>query len=211
MNAMVMYDRETDTLWSQFLGEAVEGQLTGTKLDVLASQLTTWGEWKNENPDTLVLDTGTDSSVIDSYSRYYLDARTGRTGQTNYDDRLFPKELVVGVTANNSQRAYAFKHLKAAPIVNDTLEDRSIVVVFNGDGGGTAVFDRTVDERTLTFAPVDDSSLMSDEETGSVWSKSTGEAVSGPLEGELLQRISSFASFWFAWNDFYPGTEVYVP
>ena len=32
MNAMVMYDRETDSLWSQFLGKAVDGSMKGRTL-----------------------------------------------------------------------------------------------------------------------------------------------------------------------------------
>ncbi|HAG55000.1 MAG TPA: hypothetical protein DCL17_01190 [Dehalococcoidia bacterium] len=31
MNALVMYDRETRTLWSQFLSQAVMGELAGTE------------------------------------------------------------------------------------------------------------------------------------------------------------------------------------
>lgn len=44
LNALVMYDRQTDSLWSQFLGVAVQGPLAGTKLEVLPSVLTDWGQ-----------------------------------------------------------------------------------------------------------------------------------------------------------------------
>lgn len=40
-NALVMFDRESDTLWSQLLGEAVDGPLQGTKLEPIASLQTT--------------------------------------------------------------------------------------------------------------------------------------------------------------------------
>ena len=32
-NSLVMYDRETESLWSQFLGESVDGPKLGTKLE----------------------------------------------------------------------------------------------------------------------------------------------------------------------------------
>ena len=52
---------------------------------------------------------------------------------------------------------------------------------------------------------------MTDLETGSVWDKATGVAVTGELEGERLVRRESFVSFWFAWTDYHPDTEVYRP
>ena len=56
MNALVMYDHQTDTLWSQFLGEGVKGPLTGKSLELLPLTHTTWDAWKSAHPDTLVLD-----------------------------------------------------------------------------------------------------------------------------------------------------------
>lgn len=68
MNALVMYDRQTETLWSQFLGQAMEGELAGETLGIMASQLVMWSTWKEEHPDTLVLDTG--GGVYDQYNSY---------------------------------------------------------------------------------------------------------------------------------------------
>ena len=50
---MVMYDRETDSFWSQFLGEAIDGPKKGAKLEFILAQMVTWGSWKEEHPDTL--------------------------------------------------------------------------------------------------------------------------------------------------------------
>ena len=55
---LVMYDRETDTLWHQESGSGVEGELAGQQLDELPEEqwrITTWKEWRQEHPDTLVL------------------------------------------------------------------------------------------------------------------------------------------------------------
>jgi hypothetical protein len=52
---------------------------------------------------------------------------------------------------------------------------------------------------------------MTDDETGSVWDMATGVALSGDLEGQRLDRLPSFVSFWFAWPDYYPSTEIYQP
>ena len=185
-----MVDRETESLWSQFLGEAVEGPLPGVRLEFVSSQLTTWDEWKAQHPNTSALDTGLSGPAPDSYLRYYTDARSGRLGQTKYDDRLGAKELMLGI--------------------NGEFEGRPIVVAFNIPAAFVAAFDRTVDKLTLVFKDVDDTS-MTDGRAGSIWRKDTGVALEGPLKGKHVKRIRSLTTFWFAWSDFNPQTEIYVP
>ena len=75
-----------------------------------------------------------------------------------------------------------------------------------------AAFVRRVDRRTLTFEPAPGSpgvALIRDGETGSLWQVLTGQAVEGELFGERLERLPSHYSFWFAWSDFHPRTELY--
>ena len=211
MNALVMYDRETDTLWSQFLGRAVEGPLNDTELELIPADITTWGDWKKRHPDTLALDTGFKRPIRDSYTNYYREARAGILGQSNYDDRLQLKELVIGVVGESSQIAYAYAEMLDNPLIHDDFEERPLLLAFNPDGGAVSVFDRTDDEEVFTFEAVEDILLMSDAGTGSIWRKDTGEAIEGPLQGTKLPRVEAITSFWFAWNDFYPNTAVYTP
>ena len=110
MNALVMYDHQTNTLWSQFLRKGVKGELKGVELGVVPATQTTWAAWAELHPDTLVLDKGS-AYTVDSYERYYTDSgRSGIHGQFNPDDRLPPKELVVGKTLTAKQ-----KHTRSAP------------------------------------------------------------------------------------------------
>ena len=218
MNALVMYDHRTDTLWSQFLAEAVRGPLTGEKLTLLPVQLTTWGAWKAQHPDTLFLDNGGGGNPLefyDPYSAYYASGSAGILGESNRDERLLTKEFVVGLVNGTVQRAYPFRYLNQAPVLNDTFAGRSIVVTFDTENGAAAVFDRSAGARVLTFELLgertDGQPLMKDLETGSTWTGATGEAVSGPLAGQRLEQVDSFVSFWFAWSDFHPDTELYVP
>jgi hypothetical protein len=60
-----MYDRETDTLWSQFLGQGVDGPLEGVRLEAIPSQLISWAGWKRQYPDTSILETL--DTVFDPY------------------------------------------------------------------------------------------------------------------------------------------------
>ena len=207
LNAMVMYDRQTDTLWSQFLGEAVEGPLAGTTLDFVASRLTRWSLWKEEHPDTLVLDTGT--RAYDQYDSYYISPSSGSLGESNLDDRLISKDLVVGLVGKDMQRAYAHKHLTKIRVLNDTFEDRDIVVTLDLNSGSTGVFHRDVDGRVLDFSQGPGPLDMTDTETGTVWDKLTGVAREGELKGARLTPWPYFNAFWFAWMDFYPNTELF--
>ena len=209
LNAMVMYDRQTDSLWSQFLGEAVEGPLAGAKLELVSSQLTTWSAWREEYPDTLVLDTL--GPVSDQYAPYYADGRSGVLGQSHFDGRLGSKDLVVGIAGQANQKAYAHSDLARTPVLHDTFEGLDILVAFDVATRSTSVFHSKLDGRGLTFSQAPSPSEMTDAETGSVWSKLTGVATGGPLKGKRLTRYPSFDVFWFAWTDFYPDTELFVP
>jgi hypothetical protein len=212
MNAVVLYDHQTDSLWSQFLAQAVAGPLAGTRLELISSSLTTWEAWSEEHPDTLLLDRsgGFFASSGDSYAGYFRSQQAGILGEANHDPRLPVKELVVGLDHGVAQRAYAFRDLARDSVVNDVYQGEAIVVAFDTESESAAVFSREAAGQLLTFTQTG-RRTMQDAETGSTWSMDTGRAMEGPLAGTDLERVRSFVSFWFAWSDFYPETEVYEP
>lgn len=216
MNAVVLYDHQTDTLWSQFLTEAVEGELAGARLELLPSQLTTWQAWADRYPDTLALDKTlhrrrSDPALLtDPYEGYYRSDRAGILGETNPDDRLPRKTLVVGLDWGGAPRAYDLPTLAGARVVNDSYGGQPIVVTYDPASGAHGVFSREVEGRTLTMRP-SDSLTMQDNETGSTWEQSGGAAIAGALSGARLTPLRSFIAYWFAWSDFHPTTELYAP
>ena len=208
-NVLVMYDRRTESLWSQLLGEAVEGELKGTKLEYFPSVMTTWEEWKTLYPGTVALVKGYSGSA-DPYDSYYASDRAGVIGETFQDDRLQTKQFVVGVARGDEAVAYPFSVLSLEPAVNDEVGGTPVLVVFGADEVTGVVFGREVQGQTLTFSLSDPESLtLTDAETGSTWEGLTGRATDGPLAGERLTRLKSTSSFWFGWKDFYPETRVY--
>ena len=52
---MVMYDRATESWWQQFLGEAIVGQRTGTKLKMIPARLESWSNFRARHPGGKVL------------------------------------------------------------------------------------------------------------------------------------------------------------
>ena len=75
---LLMYDRETGSLWSQMLQRAITGPLTGAVLAMLPAEHSTWEHWRTEHPNTLVLslDTGFKRDYgLDPYREYVEDGR----------------------------------------------------------------------------------------------------------------------------------------
>lgn len=196
MNALVMYDRQTDSLWSQILGEAVAGPLKGTKLEFVPALHTTWADWKAEHPDTLALVKGY-SGAYDGYS-------------------LYVKEFVVGVELGGEAVAYPFSALNDQPVVNDAIGGVPVLVVFDADSGASAVFDRRMGDTPLTFSASGGTTAvatpyltLTDAETGSTWAGMSGLAADGALAGTQLAVIKSTRIFWFSWKDWYPDTRIF--
>ena len=207
MNVLVMYDRQTNTLWSQLLGEAVEGPLKGTRLEFLPSWQTTWEDWKTQHPNTLALRKGF-SGGREPYAGYFNSSAAGVIGETIRDDRLYVKEFVIGVEIQNEPVAYPFSLLNNEPVVNDSVGGEPVLVTFDSETASGVVFSRDMDGQTLIFTGGSDL-VLTDEETGSTWDGRSGLATDGPLAGQQLERLKSTRSFWFGWKDFYPETRIY--
>jgi hypothetical protein len=207
-NVLVMYDRQTGSFWSQLLGEAVQGEMLGTKLEFLPAFQTTWEDWKTTHPDTIALEKSY-AGNFDPYRGYYSSQSEGVLGASQVDERIGQKEFVIGVEHLGDKVAFPFSVLSLEPIVNYQVGSTPILVVFNPDTATGVVFERRLDDgETLTFEAENGLTLV-DLETGSTWDGLNGIAISGPLVGESLTRVKSTQSFWFGWYDFHPDTDVY--
>ena len=211
MNAVVMYDHQSNTLWSQFLSRGVKGPLVNQALEIVPAVQTTWQQWLNLHPDTLVLDKR-GSYQGDTYEGYYSGGSKGILGEANKDKRLPSKELVLGMVVAGLAKAYPFSVISDQTVINDRFAGEDVVVTFETISESGAAFERRLEGRTLKFEPAEERegvALMRDLETGSLWQVLTGQAVDGPLFGQRLERLPSHYSFWFAWSDFHPETDLY--
>ena len=110
---VLMYDRATDSLWSQLKMVAVSGPRAGTTLDWLASQIMPWQQWKARYPDGKVLSTETGHSRNYSrmpYQGYENTPRTMFPVSGNRDD-FSPKTWVAGVIVNSQAHAFELAQL----------------------------------------------------------------------------------------------------
>ena len=184
MNAMTWWDHETESIWSQPWGRSIEGHYKGTELFLLPSQITTWGSWKAEHPYTLAM-------TNDSF-------RIGFRQKFNPD-------FVIGLILADQAKAFYYRDVAAASIVNDAIGNIPIFVWAAADNFHAYV--RQAAGQTLSFRL--DGDLLLDNETGSTWDITRGLATAGPLKGESLQPVPSSSAFDWAWEDFYPDTEFY--
>ncbi len=130
---LLMYNRtgdsETESLWSQVLGEAVLGPETGMKLTILRSDTVRYGEWKREHPKTKVLsrDTGASRTYgADPYGNYYTDSSVS-FGATFSDSRLHPKTFIIGIEVDGLFKAYSKDALKVG-ITEDRFAGQDLTI-----------------------------------------------------------------------------------
>jgi peroxiredoxin len=206
---LVMYDRKTNTYWSQILGQGIVGELAGFELPRLPLETLEWGNWKLLYPDTQVLsqDTGFARSYgRDPYSFYY--ASPGLMFPVENDDgRLHSKTLVYGVDLHGSAKAYPEDEIRSIRILNDEVGGEELLILWHPEKNVVSIFSRAVAERVLEFELRE--GRLFDIETGTEWNFN-GVALGGELSGENLTVIVAPAHFWFAWAAFKPDTSLFI-
>ena len=220
---LVMWDRQTESWWQQITGEAIVGELTGTKLTFIPAPLVSWSAFRDSFPDGKVL--SRDTGFARNYDRPPYNGYDDLGNipflfSGNIDDRLQAVERVVTLNVGDVAVAYPFGALEKQPVINDTVNGQDVVIFFAGGTlsafagrgntdnravGATAVYEPVVDGEKLIFKVEAD--VIVDEETGSKWNI-LGRAVEGPLEGSRLAPVVHANHFWFAWAAFNPATEV---
>jgi hypothetical protein len=141
---LLMYDHQTESLWSQVGMHAVAGPLTREKLTPIVLEHTIWREWRTAHPSTVVLSTRTGSfrnydrdpyAGYDESSELFFDT-------THFDSRYHPKEWVVGLDIDGVAKAYPFMELKkvSSPLV-DHVNGRRLTVRFKAESRSASVAD----------------------------------------------------------------------
>jgi len=221
---MVMYDRQTDSLWQQLTGDAIVGKHTGMQLTVVSSQVVPWDSFAKNFPDGKVLSRQT------GYAQRY---GTTPYGGYEFSDRLMfpvplkrkvnvrPMERMLTLMLAGKVRAYTFASLRRRKVSEGKIKDRRYVVFYEP----TAL--TTMDTRTIADAravgsvgvfstDLDGERLKFEFKNGKVFDKGTkstwsflGTAVDGPLKGKQLEPIEHGVYYAFAVLAFYPNAELF--
>ncbi len=210
---LLLYDRETGSVWSQLLELAVFGSRQGEQPENMHVFETTFTTLKSMYPDALVLTR--DTGHFFAYNIYpygnYLEESGLLFQVSRQDSRMQPKQRVIGIHEGSSSKVYQLGAFGAlTQTINDQFNGQSIVVVGNSKHSFAAIYSRVLPDGTiLNFSPINDAlpNVMSDDE-GNVWNI-LGEAVSGPRAGEQLATTRSFVAMWFAWVSHFDSVEIY--
>jgi hypothetical protein len=226
---LVMYDRQTRSYWPQATGQAAVGPLTGRRLKLLPAQLVSFGDWRAEHPDGLVLSARTGATRPYGENPYVGYDRPGSRPSLfvgELDPRLPPKARILGILADGRALAIPYAVLTGSAAegrfatVRASVAGTEVIVFWRSgtvsaldrasiaasrDVGASAAFLPAGAGRSLTFVATPEGIV--DDQTGSTWSI-LGTAVEGPLTGERLESAITMESFWFAWASFYPETEL---
>lgn len=220
---LIMYDRQTESWWQQFTGDAIVGEYSGTILEPINSQVVAFEQFLQSFPNGIVLsqDTG--------FNRFY-----GETPYPGYDSpggipflfnrgidfRLPPLERVLAIASASSSIIYPFSYLDKNPLINTEFEEKKILVISQASMVSTmdkknikdsntmltaAAFERTIDGEELIFTL--DHGRIYDSQTKSEWNI-FGKAIAGSLKGAALKQIDKNVHFAFAWFAFHSNTKI---
>ena len=217
-----MYDRATRTLWHQFTGKPIIGELVGSDADLkfFPTSRTTWGEWKVEHPDTTVVTREggtyppwTYTNESDERSIYYA-YRVNPDSMfpiAHRDEVLPPKAEILGVTVNGIDKAYPIARLRDERIVHDRIADIDLVVIASASSSDAHIYENP---DGLNFELPDDAPeagfpLKIVDQYGNEWNVSRDQLENASDSSNVLRVVPSNVSFWFGWYAFHRGTELY--
>ncbi len=154
----VMYDRRTNTYWSQIDGLAIVGVLTGMELSPISIDTVAWRDWRAAHPDSEVLSRETGFSRPygrGQYASYYEDSSI-LFPVSSRDDRIHPKTVIFGIEIDGVYAAYCEDDL----IEHGSIEDEvsGVAILVSRDEAGTvsvinlATSEEIVKERDFWFA-----------------------------------------------------------
>jgi hypothetical protein len=187
----VLYDQETQSLWSQILGQAKRGLLRGKSLTLIPSVLTDWRTWALHHPESTV-------ALLGPTSTEY---------QWGKDESLV--RFVLGVRNGVHAKAWGFDVLSRTQAFPDDWEGRPVLAVLDRSSLTARLYSREIDGRVATFQA--DQGELTDLESNSTWNPVTGTAVAGPLTGRSLVALPAVISLREAWLRFHPESEITQP
>ncbi len=205
----LMYDKDTQSLWSTTWGEPVIGPLVDKNIRLERSYLvtTSWGEWKRRHPDTRVLslDTGyrRDYGEGVAYNAYFSTDELMFSISTS-DNRLKNKDEVLALTFpthSGKTMAISADFLRDMPVYENRLGEMKFVVLTDASGAN-----RVFETNGVEFESYDQDVTATDSR-GNRWVMSEDKLVG---DGKELARLAGHRAFWFGWHSAFPDTILVV-
>jgi len=153
---LLLYDRQTQSLWDPVKHQVIEGQKSGAVLMRFPSTVMTWNTYKRLQPNGQVLSRDTEFDrdyTHDPYGDYRFN-QSILFPVSHKDDRLLSKELVYGVEWNQKQKAYPLAIVKNKLRIVDSIDTTPISVEYDEKLGIVHVYqlDSVGNHQTEIFA-----------------------------------------------------------
>ncbi len=129
---ILLYDKETNSLWSRFLDESVAGPSQGQPIFDLPYRITSLAEWKQLYPESTVISRNTGFDI--DYSK--TPSGTSSLGESVFaamptELRYHPDMPVIGVSRNGKAKAYpAGEVLISAGKVTDQFGGANLTIEY---------------------------------------------------------------------------------
>lgn len=132
---VLLYDRETESLWSQLKSQAISGPLKGARLALIPLDLEVWSQWRGRYPQGIVLspDTGHNRDYSRNPYKGYEKGEALFFPVALASHRYHPKERVLGVELDGRFKAYPFAELskQGGNVLRDEFQGRQLEIRFN--------------------------------------------------------------------------------
>lgn len=199
---LVMYDRESDSLWTQVDGRAIQGEELGTRLEHVDSVFTTWKQWVTLHPDTEVLarDPDVEPMTASHYADYLDDPDKLFFPELGTDlGGIAPKDLVFGVTVADESWAVSEAVLAKDGIVQAKVGGAWVTVVYDRQSSAARAFTGGPHGRPALLETIPGTSP-----TEGVRDLTSG-AVVRPQD---LESIRLDRAYWYAWARSHLGSRI---
>ncbi len=227
-NNLIMYDRNTESYWSQMMATSIKGEEIGNALQTILTVETRWRAWKSLYPETLVLSRNTQIYNPTSYeTNPYLgyDLRNSIRFKTSYDLDVEPYNLyslktnTMIVQINNETMLFPFTELSSYSVINEVISGTPVIIVTD-----------PFNDLSLAFSPkLNDGKLLSEftqaafegldpedtfnlpvyrDSSDTIWNFK-GIAIKGKHKGEQLTQLYSYNAYWFAAIIFHPHSKIF--
>jgi len=127
---VLLYDRKTESLWSQLMMQAITGPRMGEMLKTMPVTHTSWRAWRTRHPDTTVLSRHT--GYYRDYSRNpyagYEQSNSIYFPVRNRDERLHPKTWVIGLELEGASRAWVISAIKQAGEIHESWNHHDLII-----------------------------------------------------------------------------------
>lgn len=200
-NNLIMYDRAVERWWPQIAATSIPGEWHdtdgGATLREFEVVRTTFGQWREQYPETVVL--SSETGFARDYDRdpyeqrgYYQNQDT-LFGNIYENDHLHSKDWVYGARSAEGAVAFTRELVHSEGLIEGELGATPVVAVHD-PRLDTAYVYRNPDREAFDH---DGQSVVDDR----------GERFA---PDELpLERLISFDAYWFAWIAYYPNTTLY--